>query len=190
MRRASARHAKSSSARHADHDQREPGLEPHHEHEEEARGEQVEREVREVVGDGLGHALVQVHARGDLARRALRVEGPSAATARGAKKRRDADARAARPKVSMSSVRLDREQQRARATAASDEARGAAAAPRRPCARPAPRRRTARAATAARGPAAPAAAPSTIANAIAPREARRGTGASERSDRGRRRRRA
>ena len=55
--------------------QREDRLEPHHEDEEEARGDEVERQRGEVLRDRLCHALVQVHAGRDLARRALRVEG-------------------------------------------------------------------------------------------------------------------
>jgi hypothetical protein len=69
VRRASARQASSSS----DED-RQARLQAHHEDEEEARGEEVQGEGREVARDRLGHALVQVHARGDLARGALRVE--------------------------------------------------------------------------------------------------------------------
>ncbi len=57
-----------------DDDRGEPGIEAQHQREEEDGGDEVQHEVREVGGDRLRELLVQLHARGDLARRALDVE--------------------------------------------------------------------------------------------------------------------
>ena len=92
--------------------QREARIEAHHQHQEEARGDEVEREVREVRGDGLRDALVQVHARGDLAGRALRVEGHRQRE----RVREEAPGGGARgtPEGVHQEARLQREQHRAR----------------------------------------------------------------------------